>query len=147
MPVYPASTAMPAPARWVLVHWVVVYTATIFITRVVGDKPNTRLVLKISLFLESLAVSIAMPVLTDYLLYLCGEGWRKSRLFRVTLGMWLVYAALLVYAQFSETIYYYDPMDIYHRGPLYPLLLVPPADAIYGVPTAVDCHDTLVPLF
>lgn len=104
----------------------VLYTSTIFITQVVGDRPDTRLVLKISLFLESLASSVLMPVLTVYLLHLCGESWRKSRLFRVILGMWLVYAALLIYTQFSETIYYYDPEGIYHRGPLYPLLLVPP---------------------
>lgn len=104
----------------------IVYTATIFVTQVVGDRPETRLILKIGLFVESLSSSMLMPALTVYLLHLCGEDWRRSRLLRLTLGIWLAYAALLVYTQFSQAIYYYDPAGIYHRGPLYPLLLVPP---------------------
>lgn len=104
----------------------VVYTATIFVTQAVGDRPETRPILKAGLFLESLSSSMLMPVLTVYLLHLCGEDRRTSRLYRVTMGIWLAYVALLVYTQFSETIYYYDPDGIYHRGPLYPILLAPP---------------------
>ena len=104
----------------------VVYTASIFVTQVVGSSAETRLTQKVGLFLESLSSSLLMPALTVYLLHLCGEDWRRSRLLRVTVGIWLAYVILLVYTQFSETIYYYDPAGVYHRGPMYPLLLIPP---------------------
>ena len=104
----------------------IVYTATILITQVLGSGAETRLAQKASLFVESLSSSMLMPTLTVYLLHLCGEDRRRSRLARVTVGIWLTYAVLLIYTQFSETIYYYDPSGVYHRGPLYPLLLVPP---------------------
>ena len=104
----------------------IVYTASIFVSQAVGDTPETRIVLKVSLFVQSLSSSMLMPVLTVYLLRLCGEDWRTSRLFRATVGIWLAYVGLLAYTQFSRAIYYYDPAGIYHRGPLYPLLLVPP---------------------
>lgn len=104
----------------------VVYTATVLMGQVVAEGPDTRRFQQADLFIESLSSSMLMPVLTVYLLHLCGEDRRTSRLFRLTMGIWLAYVALLAYTQFSEAIYYYDPSGAYHRGPLYPLLLVPP---------------------
>lgn len=86
------------------------------------------MVARVSLFLESMFSSLLMVMLTAFLLYYSGEqNWRKAFTYRLAFGLWLIYFALLVYTQFSKDIYYYDEMNQYHRGPLYPLLLFPPA--------------------
>lgn len=37
-----------------------------------------------------------------------------------------IYYILLIATQFTEDIYYITPDNVYHRGPLYPVLLFPP---------------------
>ena len=84
-------------------------------------------IFRLTLFLESLLPSLLMPLLTVFLLRSSGEpDWGKSRLFHIVLVLWIVYAGLLIYTQFSTVIYSIDDSNVYRRGPLYPLLLVPP---------------------
>lgn len=81
----------------------------------------------ITLFLESALSSVLTLLLMSFLLERSGErNWRRSAAFRIASWLWLVYIALLVYTQFSATIYYFDAEGVYHRGPYYPVLLVPP---------------------
>lgn len=85
------------------------------------------LVSKAGLFLESVFSCALIPLLTGFLLYAAGEANRfRNRIFQINIAFFAVYLILLVYTQFSTTIYYYDESAVYHRGPLYPLLLVPP---------------------
>ena len=105
----------------------IAYSASIVFEQLSDYMPNPALVVRVGVFLESLSSSLVMPLLTIYLLYLCGESWRTSRLFKATAGLWIVYFLLLVYTQFSDAIYTIDAAGVYERGPLYPLLLVPPA--------------------
>ncbi len=81
---------------------------------------------QISLFCESFFSSLLMPMLICYMLDLMGFEWSKSRVFRITAFLWVIYFILLVITQFTTFIYYYSPDNEYHRGPWYPLLLVPP---------------------
>lgn len=46
--------------------------------------------------------------------------------------LWIIYMILLVYTQFSETIFYIDAENVYHRGPWYPVLLIPPVLIMAG---------------
>ncbi|MBR1781688.1 MAG: histidine kinase [Oscillospiraceae bacterium] len=82
---------------------------------------------QVGLFLQSLLDSLLMPLLTAYILRLAGESVRGSRVLRLVLGLWVVYFLLLVVTQFTEFIYYFSADNVYHRGPWYPILLVPPA--------------------
>ena len=80
-----------------------------------------------TLFLESALSSVLMLLLMGFLLESSGERrWLGSRTFRIAAGLWIVYMALLVYTQFSGTIYFFDAQGLYHRGPFYPVLLAPP---------------------
>ena len=79
------------------------------------------------IFVESLTSSLLMLTLTVHLLTLSGESVRKSPLFAANVALWTVYLALLVYTQFSDVIYSVSADGVYSRGPLYPLLLIPPA--------------------
>ena len=80
---------------------------------------------KHSLFFESLLSGMLIPMLTVYLLHCTGEDLRHSALLYWIFGLFALYAVLLTVTQFTRFIYYYTPDDVYHRGPWYPLLLVP----------------------
>lgn len=105
----------------------ILYTGSIFVGQISANLENPGLVMRGSVFVESLSSSLLMPLLTAYLLHLSGEKWRKSLLFDAIAALWLAYLALLVYTQFSSEIYTIDSAGVYHRGPWYPVLLVPPA--------------------
>ncbi len=81
---------------------------------------------QVTLFLESYFSSLLMPMITAYMLYLLGMDQRKSPVFHLVAALWCVYFVILSVTQFTTAIYYYTPDNVYHRGPLYPLLLVPP---------------------
>lgn len=74
---------------------------------------------------ECLILSLPLPMLTVYLLYCCGESIRASSLLRAVLGLWAVYAVLLISSPFIGGFTYITSISLYERGPLYPLLLLP----------------------
>ena len=76
-------------------------------------------------FLESLFLSVPLPMMTAYLLHCCGESIRQSRLFHTVLGLWGAYVILLTGSLFFDSFYHITSDIQYHRGFLYPLLLVP----------------------
>ena len=82
----------------------------------------------IAIFLESLFSSLLMPMLTEYLLKEFGEkNVKENPLLKTAAGLWGIYVLLLIITQFTTAIYYVTDDNIYVRGPLYPVLLVPPA--------------------
>ena len=84
-------------------------------------------IFRFTLFWESLLPSLLMLLLAVFLLRSSGEtDWKRSRLFHIVVTLWIVYVGLLIYTQFSTMIYSIDDSNVYRRGPLYPLLLVPP---------------------
>ena len=87
---------------------------------------STALLSQIALFYESLFSSLLIPAITLYLFHCAGKSWRRSPLFALVIALWTVYFVLLVVTQFTRWIYYYTPDNVYHRGPWYPLLLIPP---------------------
>lgn len=82
---------------------------------------------RFSLFAESALSALSMPMMTGFLLQSCGESdWRRKPVYLAVSALLLVYFLLLIYTQFSTAIYYFDGYNHYHRGSLYPVLLVPP---------------------
>ena len=98
------------------------YTGSAAICQLAG----TMLLSRITLFLSSLFSSLLIPAITLYLLRCAGKSARRSPLFALVIALWAVYFVLLVITQFTTWIYYYTPDNVYHRGPWYPLLLIPP---------------------
>ncbi len=86
-----------------------------------------RFLLQLSIFMESTFSGALMWSLTGFLLYSAKEKeFVKNKLFIIAGGIWFSYMVLLIYTQFSTTIYYIDLQNTYHRGPFYPILLIPP---------------------
>ena len=81
---------------------------------------------RLLLFFESMFSSVLIPMLTSFLIWCCGENGRKDPGLRAIVVLWILYMGILVYTQFSTAIYWIDHENVYHRGPWYPVLLVPP---------------------
>ena len=81
---------------------------------------------RVFLFLESITSASATLVLLAFLLDSCGKDWRRSAVFRAAAFLWLAYLVMLVVTQFTGIFYLIDDDNAYRRGPLYPILLVPP---------------------
>ena len=79
----------------------------------------------LAVFFESFFSSILMLMLTAYILHLCGQSFRDP-LFIINTLIWFVYITLLLIAQKTTFIYQITDENIYVRGPLYPVLLIPP---------------------
>ena len=78
------------------------------------------------IFLSSLFSSMLMPVLTAFMLNLSSEPRKSSGLFRAVAALWCVYLGMLLSTLVSPAFYAIDNAGVYRRGPLYPMLLVPP---------------------
>ncbi|MBR1672479.1 MAG: histidine kinase [Fretibacterium sp.] len=91
-----------------------------------GVQGNGAFLTQLGIFLESLFPSLLMPMLALFLLHCSNEKWEGSVLMYVAGALWSVYFILLVVTQFTTAIYYITSANIYHRGPWYPVLLVPP---------------------
>lgn len=89
--------------------------------------PDYSVLSRIAVFCESLFSSMLMPMITAYLLHCSGERRKRTPLFASMLTLWMVYAALLVFAQFTTEIYSISRENVYQRGPWYFVLLIPPA--------------------
>ena len=89
--------------------------------------PAYALLSKLAVFAESLFSSLLMPMLTMYLLFCAGVEWRRHPTFYLVSALWLAYFVLLVVTQFTTAIYIITPENVYQRGPLYQVLLLPPA--------------------
>ncbi|MBO5552221.1 MAG: histidine kinase [Lachnospiraceae bacterium] len=86
---------------------------------------NMWLLSGIAIFCESLFSSILTLMLTAYILHAANESY-SNWLFIINLVLWILYVILLVITQFTKHIYYITDKNLYMRGPLYPLLLIPP---------------------
>ena len=77
------------------------------------------------LILETFLISLPLPMMTLYLLHICQEDTRSSKLIRIVLGMWGTFFVMLTGSLFIEGFVYVTPDNQYYRGSLYPLLQMP----------------------
>ena len=76
------------------------------------------------ILLESLLLSLPLPMQTVFLLHCCGESIRSSKLFYSVITLLTVYVVMLISTPFIEGFFYVAPDEHFRRGPLYPLFLL-----------------------
>ena len=108
---------------------VIAYVASDLVSQVSLELmgPDYAWLSRLSVFCESLFSSMLMPWLTEYLLRCAGRPPGGNVLTRVVGVLWIACVLLLIAAQCTDDIYYFTADNVYHRGPFYPVLLVPPA--------------------
>lgn len=131
------SVAMPASDRWnkrffiayftVLVLYIGFCTADAFTYR----RSDMRAAQTVIYYFETLFCTLLLPMLTAYILRCSGEDWLHSPAFRLAAALWGLGFVLLNIAPFSTWFYYATPENSFSRGPLYPLLLLPPGAIVF----------------
>ena len=104
----------------------IAYSATVILSYLSELDANAE-GMRWGIFLSSLFSSMLTPVLTAFILTLSNGSRKRSGLFWTVAALWCVYFGMLLSTLFLPVFYTIDNMGVYHRGPLYPLLLVPPA--------------------
>ena len=89
--------------------------------------PAFSLASRALLFFESITGAAATPILLAFILRSCGERrWSRSVAFSIAVALLIVYLVMLITNEFTGMFYSIDIDNVYHRGPLYPAILVPP---------------------
>ncbi len=88
---------------------------------------NLAVYARVFLFFESLFSAFLLPLLTVYLLQSSGKKAHRQPEFYIAAFLLFVYVVILIITQFTKNIYYITDNKEYHRGSLYPLLLLVPA--------------------
>ena len=81
--------------------------------------------IRLLLVLECLLLALPLPMLTFLLLHCCGENMRESRLLQAVLGLWIIYSLLVISGLLNDAFFFVTPDRQSHRGPWYPLMLLP----------------------
>lgn len=96
-----------------------------FIDTITYSYPAPMWLMYLMLILESVFLSLALVMMTAYLLHCCGEKVRSSRLFHAVVILWLVFVVMLTVPVFTEVFYYFTPDGRYLRSSWYAVLLMP----------------------
>lgn len=125
--IFLVPTVRPASRRYsnAIFALLIAYTATLILSYL-SELNRNAAGMRWGIFLSSLFSSLLMPVLTDFMMNLCGESQRKSLLFQAVAALWGIYFGMLASTLFSPAFYAINDAGVYRRGPLYALLLVPP---------------------
>ena len=125
------SAIVPGIDRWTKRFFLNYFTVLLlccfacFLEFVLYLFPVSSAAIQFILILESLLLSMPMPMLTTYLLHCCGENLRSSKLFHTVIGLWSVFFVLIISTPFSSVFTYIAPDKQFRRGVLYPLMLLP----------------------
>ena len=125
------SALLPALDRWskryfiTLFSLLLLYVIAMFVDTIIYKDPKMAAVEKVIYITEYLFFSVLtlMPILL--LLHRCSESIKNSVLFRTVVALWIIFLLIMVFAQFTDFIYYTEENNRYYRGPGYVLLLIP----------------------
>lgn len=125
------SIIMPGMDRWSKRFFCVFFSTlmadvvTILVEEFLYGQPSMLLVARVAYILDSIFVSVPIPILTVYLLHCCAEGFLVSPIFRLSMCLWAVFLVLLGIAQFQPALYSIAPNNQFVRGSWFPLMLLP----------------------
>ena len=125
------SVFMPGMNRWNRRFFTALFTVLLLlmgaflVDLIVYEFREMALAEQIVVYFQYLLVSLPMLMFTGYLLHFCGEDLQKSTLFRIVIGLWVIYFILLGIAQCTTFLYYVTPDNQFIRGSWHPLLTAP----------------------
>ena len=99
------------------------------ISTAMGTAGNVR-VSEIAMFMQSFASSLLMVLLAVLIRHFIWDNskdrLRKHLYLYMISFMWLIYLVILSMTLFNDRVYYFTPDNVYHRGPFYVFLMIPP---------------------
>ena len=130
-----SAAVMPGMERWSRRYFITLFADLVLVMcfclaeSILSFYPNLRSAHMTVMFVESVFLSIPMPMLSVFLLHCCGENIKSSPLFHTSIALWTVFFILLSVSMFTTFLFYVEPDGEYVYGRWYPLLPAP-LDAI-----------------
>lgn len=125
------SIVMPSPDRWSRNYFITFFSlltlsvcSCIFAVIFYG-KTDYAHAEKLMSLLESILLSVLMPMPTLLLLHYCGEKLKGSILIRIVMALWVVYFIMSEIGLFTNFFYIVTPDGYFLRTPWFPLILLP----------------------
>ncbi|MCR5623786.1 MAG: histidine kinase [Lachnospiraceae bacterium] len=125
-----ASILVPSLDRWsrkfFISYYFILLLCMIFFTidEMIYMNPDLTIIEKIAVFWEYVLLSFPAPMMTAFLLHLCGENHRHNHFFRISAALWCIYIALNIIAQFNTVFYYVSDDNLFHRGPFHFIIMI-----------------------
>ncbi|MCR5784082.1 MAG: histidine kinase [Eubacterium sp.] len=125
------SVIMPGIDRWSRRYFIAFYSINVisglvFIIDMITYMNPEMYELSLTLpFIELFLYSLPPLLMTPYLLYCCGESFKKNPIFRVVVAIWVIFFIMIIIAQFTSMFYYTLPNGQTFLGKGYPLLFTP----------------------
>ena len=116
-----------------LFTFLIIFWVFSLITLFLGTIPDPSLTIysRISKFIYCVSVAPVMPMITAQLIVRNSPvkpvKLTRNPVFLAVILLWTAFVAMLITAQFTTFIYSFSPDNSYHIGPLYFLLIIPPA--------------------
>ncbi len=125
------AIVMPTPDRWSKRYFITLFSfltlcvCTCLVSAFLYNKPELAQAEKISCYIESLVLSILMPIPTLFLLHSCKEKLKDSRLLRTVIVLWIIYIIILAFGLFTDFFFIITPENEFVRKPWFPMMLLP----------------------
>ena len=125
------STALPGvdriSRRFFIAFFSIIAAEELILTFDLANMISLRIMAlsKVLIFFEYFFISLIPVLLSVFLLKYCGVKLKKSTMFCIVLVIWSAFLILLICAQFTDKIYYISSDLEFHKGILFPLLLLP----------------------
>ena len=76
-------------------------------------------------FAQGMLAALITVIITAFLLDQCGvRDCKKNNMFRLSFGLWAVYAVLMIINLFTGILYIVDDNNVYNRGKYFPVLII-----------------------
>ena len=125
------SALAPALDKWDRRYLIILFSiqlicvASCFVDAIAYENPEMVLLEKIIYFLGFFFLLPLMIMPTIFLTHKCGASVRSSPLFKIILGLSVIYFGFIIAAQFGDFFYTVTPDSVFIRGKLFPLLISP----------------------
>ena len=125
------SVLVPSLDRWSKRYFVSLFslfflcTLTCLIATIIWEDPTKATAARIIYIFEGMFLATPMYMPVFFLLHHCGENYKSSLLFQFVTALLGIYLVLLIVIQFTNNFYYVTDNNVFVRGKLWWLWLVP----------------------
>ena len=124
------AIVVPTPDRWSKNYFITFFSlltvcvCSCFVSTFFYGKPGFAQVEKISCYIESLLISVLMPIPTFLLLHSCKEKLLDSKFLRAVITLWGVYVVVLGIGMFTDFFFIVTEENTFIRTKWFPLIVI-----------------------
>ncbi len=125
------AIVMPMSDRWSKKYFITFFSlltvcvCSVFVSAFLYNIPELAQAEKVACYIESLLISVLMPMPTILLLHSCNEKLAESKLLRTVIILWAAYFIIIMFGLFTDYFFVVTPENKFKREPWFPMILIP----------------------